>query len=57
MSGTGDPMKYRRALLWTTALAAFCALLVGYFALQSDADQAVIHHPNDKANHHPKHVE
>jgi hypothetical protein len=49
-------MKRKRTMLWIAALAMFCALLVGYFALQSGADEAVGTHPNDKANHHPKHA-
>ncbi|HEV8392290.1 MAG TPA: hypothetical protein VGQ35_20715 [Dongiaceae bacterium] len=44
----------RRRVLWTGALAALCALLIGHFALQSGADQTVMRYPNDKANHHPK---
>ena len=47
-------MQRKRTMLWTAALTAFCALLIGYFALQSDAGQAVGAYPNDKANHHPK---
>ena len=39
-------------MAWTAAAAVFCALLIGWFALQSGADQA--RYPNDKANHHPK---
>ena len=49
-------MQRNRSTLWLTAIAAFCALLIGYFTLQSDAGQVVVHHPNDKANHHPKHA-
>jgi hypothetical protein len=41
-------------MAWTAAVAMFCALLVGYFALQSGADLAVGEHPNNRANHHPK---
>ncbi len=41
-------------MIWTAALTTVCALLIGYFALQADADQAVSIYPNDKANHHPK---
>ncbi len=44
-------------MLWIGALAAGAALLIGYLALGSEADQAVTHHPHDKANHHPRHVE
>jgi hypothetical protein len=47
-------MKRKRAFMWTAAVAAFCALLIGYFALQSGADEAVSEYPNDRANHHPK---
>ena len=46
-------MKHQRTMAWTAA-AIFGALLVGWFALQSGADQAVGPHPHDKANHHPK---
>jgi hypothetical protein len=48
-------MQRKRTMLWTAALTTVCALLIGYFALQSGADEAVSTHPNDKANHHPKH--
>jgi hypothetical protein len=47
-------MKHKRAMAWTAAAAAFCALLVGWFVLQSGADQAIGDHPHDKANHHPR---
>lgn len=50
----GDDMKHKRVMAWTAAAAAFCALLIGYFAL-SGVDQAINPHPHDKANHHPKH--
>ena len=46
-------MKHKRAMAWTAAAAAFCALLIGWFAL-SGADHAASPHPHDKANHHPK---
>jgi hypothetical protein len=47
-------MQRKRTMLWAAVLTAFCALLIGYFALQSGADQMVSTYPNDKANHHPK---
>jgi hypothetical protein len=47
-------MTRKRTLLWTATAAAFLGLLVGWFALQSGADQAISRHPNDKANHHPR---
>lgn len=47
-------MLRKRTMIWIGALAVLSALLVGYFALQSDAGQAVGIYPNDKANHHPK---
>jgi hypothetical protein len=47
-------MKHKRTMAWTAAAAVFCALLIGWFTLQSGADQAVSPHPHDKANHHPK---
>ena len=46
-------MKHQRAMAWTAAAAAFCALLIGSFAL-SGVDQAINPHPHDNANHHPK---
>ena len=46
----------RKNAMWTAAVATLCALLIGYFALQSGADVAVSKYPNDKANHHPKHA-
>ena len=46
-------MKHKRTMAWTAAAAAFCALVVGWFAL-SGADQTVSPHPHNKANHHPK---
>ena len=46
-------MKRNRAIAWTAAAAAFCALLVGYFVL-TGMDQAAGTYPNDKANHHPR---
>jgi len=50
-------MRGKPATLWTAALAAGFALLLGYFALQSEADQPVIHDPYDQANRHSQQVE
>lgn len=47
-------MKHKRTVARTAAAAVFCALLVGYFALQSGADVALSEHPSNQANHHPK---
>ena len=47
-------MQSKRAMLWTGALTLVCALLIGWFALQSDAGETASQYPNDKANHHPK---
>jgi hypothetical protein len=41
-------------MLWTATAAAASALLLGWFVLQSGADQAIGSHPQNKANHHPK---
>lgn len=46
-------MTGKRTMLWTAAAAA-SALLIGWFALQSGAGQAIGNHPHNKANHHPK---
>jgi hypothetical protein len=50
-------VKRPRTLIWAAAVTAFCALLIGYFAWQSDADQAAGGNPHDRANHHPRNVE
>jgi hypothetical protein len=47
-------MTRKRTMLWTATATAISALLIGWFALQSGADQSVSRYPNDKANHHPK---
>jgi hypothetical protein len=47
-------MTRKGTMLWTATAAAVLALLFGWFALQSGADQAVSRYPNDSANHHPK---
>jgi len=47
-------MQSKRAMLWTSALTMVCALLIGWFTLQSDAGETASQYPNDKANHHPK---
>ncbi len=49
-------MKRKRAMAWTAAAALFCALLIGWFALQSGANEAAGEHQNNKANHHLKHA-
>ena len=50
-------MRNKRAMIWTSALTIVGALLIGWFALQSDAGEVTSQYPNDKANHHAKHVE
>ena len=50
-------VRNKRAMMWTSALAIVCALLIGWFALQSDAGEMGSRYPNDKENHHAKHVE
>jgi hypothetical protein len=47
-------MTRKRTMLWTATAAAASALLIGWFVLQTGADQAIGDHPHDKANHHPK---
>jgi hypothetical protein len=47
-------MKHKRTMAWTAAAAVFCALLAGWFVLQSGADQPIGSHPHNNANHHPK---
>lgn len=47
-------MTRKRTMLWTATAAAISALLIGWFTLQSGADEAAGKHPHDKANHHPK---
>jgi len=47
-------MTRNRAMLWTASAAAVFAMLIGWFVLQSDADQAIGGYPNDKANHHSR---
>lgn len=49
-----DAMTRKRTMLWTATAAAVSALLIGWFVLQTGADQAIGDHPHDKANHHPK---
>jgi len=50
-------MRSKRAIMWTSAFTIVCALLIGWFAVQSDAGEMASRYPNDKANHHSKHVE
>jgi hypothetical protein len=47
-------MTRKRTMLLTATAAAVSALLIGWYALQSSADQAINRYPNDKANHHPR---
>jgi hypothetical protein len=47
-------MTRTRTMLWTATAAAVSALLIGWFALQLGADQALGDHPQNKANHHPR---
>jgi hypothetical protein len=44
-------MTRKRTTLWTAAAAAVPALLIG---LQPGANQTIVDHPHNKANHHPK---
>lgn len=46
-------MTREHALLWTMTAAAV-SLLIGWLALQVDADQIVNRYQNNKANHHPR---
>jgi hypothetical protein len=47
-------MTRKRTMLWTATAAVVSALLIGWLALQSGADQASGGHPHDRANHHPR---
>jgi hypothetical protein len=47
-------MTRKRTMLWTATATAVSALLIGWFVLQSNADQAIGSYPNNKANHHPR---
>lgn len=47
-------MTRKRTVLWTATAAAVSALLIGWFVLQSNADQAIGEYPNNKANHHTR---
>jgi hypothetical protein len=47
-------MPRPRTVLWTAMAVALCALLAGWFALQSGASLTPGEHPHNKANHHAK---
>jgi uncharacterized membrane protein HdeD (DUF308 family) len=47
-------MTRKHTMLWTATAATASALLLGWFVLQSGADQAIGAYPNNKANHHPR---
>ncbi|WP_162917252.1 hypothetical protein [Dongia deserti] len=48
-------MHYKKAVL--IALAALSAIvLAGFVSVSLTAEEPVSYHPNDRANHHPRHV-
>jgi len=49
------PVSYRKILVAVAAIGAM--VLAGFATMSLTAEEPVkSHHPNDRANHHPKHV-
>ena len=49
-------MRRRHGVLLVALVIACAVLVMGYRALESDADPAIEYPRNGKANHHPKHA-